>query len=464
LRVAELRAMAMLRETSPANPETLLTEALESRSAEPDPGSLPDLLLQRARARRSAGDAAGALADVERGIRDLETNRKTLPEGEIRWGAFYPAEELFDEGIELALEAGDAEAAFRFAERARARSLLDSYGRSPILDYRRLPAGTVVVEYASAASRLVIFTVDARGIRATTVDVPRQTLGAEAEAFGRALRDNPEGDRGLALYRRLVEPVESELRAASTIVFVPDFVTSTVPFNALPGAGGAPLIDGHAIVIGASAAAFAAAAEQRMPSRASLEALVISASAATGDFAALASAGMESRRVGREYAHVARIEEDAAQWDELVRRVPQADVIHFGGHAVGDDSGFASASILLRQNGQARRVSVPEIAKLRLRRTAIVVLAGCSTARGERRAAEGVSSVAHGFLAAGAASVIATLWPIDDTAAAIFFPRVHKYLADGMPPAEALRAAQLESIQRGDVPASLWAAVQDIGS
>jgi CHAT domain-containing protein/tetratricopeptide (TPR) repeat protein len=464
LEVAELRALAMLRETPPARVEALLTQALESRAAEPDPVSLPDLLLQRARARRIAGDPAGALADVERGIADLEANRNTLPEGEIRWGAFHPAEELFDEGIDLALEAGDAEAAFRFAERARARSLLDSYGRSPILDYRRLPAGTLVVEYAAAASRLVIFTVDARGARATTVDVTRETLEREVEVFGSALRHDRNNDSGVALYRRLAEPIAYELRAASTIVFVPDVVTSTVPFNALPHATGVPLIQEHAVVIGASAAAFAAAAEPRTQSSAPLEALVIAASAATGDSAALASAGTESRRVGREYVNVTRIEETAAQFDELIRRAAQADVIHFCGHAVGDDSGLEPASIVLRQNGQARRVSVKEIAKLRLRRTAIVVLAGCSTARGERRAAEGVSSVAHGFLAAGAASVIATLWPIDDDAAARFFPRVHRYLARGMSPAEALRAAQLESIQRGDVPASLWAAVQDIGS
>ena len=73
-------------------------------------------------------------------------------------------------------------------------------------------------------------------------------------------------------------------------------------------------------------------------------------------------------------------------------------------------------------------------------------------------------SVAHGFLMAGAPSVIATLWPIDDEAAARVFPRLHEKLAAGLPPAEALRAVQLDSIRRGDVPASLWAAIQDIGS
>ena len=160
----------------------------------------------------------------------------------------------------------------------------------------------------------------------------------------------------------------------------------------------------------------------------------------------------------------ARLAEDDAEFDALVKHAPDADVIHFAGHAMGDDRGIEPASIVLRQNRQERRIGVAEIARLHLRPASTVVLAGCSTARGERRAAEGVISVAYGFLSAGAPSVIATLWPIDDRAASIFFPRLHERLAEGLSPPEALRQAQLESIRRGDVPVSLWAAVQDIGS
>jgi CHAT domain-containing protein len=109
-------------------------------------------------------------------------------------------------------------------------------------------------------------------------------------------------------------------------------------------------------------------------------------------------------------------------------------------------------------------VRVEEIATMRLRRTSVVVLAGCNTARGTRRGPEGIISVAHGFLTAGAPSVIATLWPIDDNGAAAFFPRVHANLAAGMSPAEALRSVQLECIRNGTTPLSLWAAVQVIGS
>jgi CHAT domain-containing protein len=463
LRIAELRAMAMLSDTSPERAEALLTEALQYRSTERDPPSLPDLLLQRARARRRSGKTADALADIEHGIADLETERETLPEGELRWGAFHGAEDLFDEGVDLAMEGGQAEMAFRFAERARARALLDTYGRSPILDYHRLPAQTVVVEYAALASRLVIFTADANGIRAKSVNCTRDTLAREVEAFDKALHDNQIGEPAHALYQRLIEPIAAELPDAKTIVFVPDAITSSIAFCAIADGHGALLIRDHAVVIAPSVAAFAAASERRGTAR-PIDALLVSASAATEDYAPLHSTDREAAQITSAYRNPTRIAEDAEQFDELVRRAPEADVIHFGGHAVGDDAGLEPASIVLRQDGRARRVSVSEIAKLRLRPTAIVVLAGCNTARGERRAAEGVSSVAHGFLSAGAASVIATLWPIDDDLSARFFPRVHRRLAAGMSAAEALRGAQLESIQRGDVPASLWAAVQNIGS
>ena len=189
-------------------------------------------------------------------------------------------------------------------------------------------------------------------------------------------------------------------------------------------------------------------------------ALLVTAAEANGDSAALAFVESEAKWIASEYAEPIPI----ADVRELAAHAAAADVIHFGGHGLGDERGLEPASLIVRKDGREYRLTVPEIAKLRLRPGTTVVLAGCGTARGERRAAEGVISVAHGFLAAGAASVIATQWPIEDADAARFFPRLHRALAQGLPPAEALRQAQLESIRRGDVPPSLWAAIQDIGS
>lgn len=467
LRVAELRASAMLSSTPPAQAESLLSEAIKYQSAQSDPLKLPGLYLLRARAHRKMGNAADAMADIKRGIAELELGRKSLPPGEARWGAFHAAEELFDEGIDLAISLGDTEAAFRFAESARARGLLDSYERSPVLDYRRLPAGTVVVEYASLPSRLVIFTADRSGVRATTVECRRDQLTGEADGFGKAIRQKGSvvrDTRSSALYRRLIEPVAEQLLSAATVVFVPDKATSMVAFSALADSNGQYLIEKYPIVIAASAAAFVAAAERRGDVTAARSALVLSASEPGAGVGTLTFAGGEGRRVAHAYRTATHLADDAVEFDELVRLGPEADVIHFAGHAIGDDRGIEPASIVLRDKGHERRVGVAEIAKLHLRPASVVVLAGCNTARGERRAAEGVISVAHGFLSAGASSVVATLWPIDDQAASLFFPRLHEKLARGLSAAEALRETQLDSIRSGDVPASLWAAVQNIGS
>jgi len=458
LDAAERRAEAMFRSTPPPQAEALLSEAIEFQKTRSDANELPGLLLQRARLRIAVGNKAAAMVDVERGIADLERQRESLPAGEARWGAFYSAKELFEVGVELAIDHNDAATAFAFAERARARALLDSYGRSPALDVRKLPPQTVVVEYAALPERLIIFTADAAGLNATEVRISRTTLAAEIESFVQSVRD---GSPQPSLYERLIKPVESHLRGAGKIAFVADATTADVPFSAIRNDAGAYLLDRYSVVNAPSAAAFAAISERRGETlQLPRTALLVAAPDASRDSAALAFVQREAKRIGAEYAD--SVQTDDA--DALAKHAAAADVIHFGGHGVGDARGLQPASLLLRKNGREHRLGVPEIGMLRLRPQTTVVLAGCGTARGERRAAEGVISVAHGFLAAGAGSVIATQWPIDDADAARFFPRLHRALARGLAPSEALRETQLESIRRGDIPPSLWAAIQDIGS
>lgn len=465
-RAAQSLVRAMLA-TSAKESASLLTESIDFESTKGDRVNLPGLFLQRGRARRRLGDARGAAADFERGMSEVELHRQSLPQGEARWGVFYSVEELFEEAIDLALQQNDATQAFAVAERARARSLLDVYDRAPRLDSRQLPSGTVVVEYAALPSRLAIFVADAQGISATTADCNRDVLTAEVDALSTALETNQtiaSKRASAALFRRLVQPIAPRLLGATTVVFVPDSATATVPFNALVDERGDYLLQRFAILTAPSAALFEAATEHRREVRAPRSVLVIVNDDPGADADRLNSIDREAQQVSRAYRKAVVLQDENARLDMLTSGAASADVVHFAGHAVGDDSGFVPASIVLRDGTHPRRVEATELAHLRLPRTSVVVLAGCSTARGERRGPEGVISVARAFLAAGAPSVIATLWPIDDDDAATFFPRLHRRLAEGLSPAEALRSVQLESIQRGDVPPSLWAALQDIGS
>jgi CHAT domain-containing protein len=464
-RVAQLRVRAMLT-PSPAEAVQLLDQAIRFQAARSDPMNLPALYLESGRARRRAGDLAGAASDYRDGIAQLEQHRESLPQGDARWGAFHAAEELFDDGIDLAMTEHDAPSAFAIAERARARTLLDTYGHSPAVDYKALPANTAVIEYASLPARLIIFTVRNSGIRATVVDCERETVTAEAETLSAALRSgNANGWKTAArkIGGRLVAPIAAQLAGASTIIFIPDAATATVPFNALLDSDGTALLERYAIVVSPSAAVYAAATAHHRMVSAPKSVLIVANNADGGTSERLPFVGREAEQIARTYPRSKVLQDAEATLEQLSANAATAEVIHFAGHALGDESGFEPASIVLRKNGAERRVRVADIAKLRLSATSVVVLSGCSTARGERRAAEGVISVAHGFLTAGAPSVIATLWPIDDEAAAALFPRLHRHLASGMSPAEALRAVQLEALHDGSTPASLWAALQDIG-
>ena len=76
----------------------------------------------------------------------------------------------------------------------------------------------------------------------------------------------------------------------------------------------------------------------------------------------------------------------------------------------------------------------------------LVVLSACETALGETFGAEGATSLARGFLQAGASRVVASLWKVDDEATTELMKRFYRHLL-GRPalrPAAALRAAQLE--------------------
>lgn len=79
----------------------------------------------------------------------------------------------------------------------------------------------------------------------------------------------------------------------------------------------------------------------------------------------------------------------------------------------------------------------------------LVVLSACQTALGKEVRGEGLVGLTRGFMYAGARSVVATLWPVEDAATAELMPRFyHALMKDGQTPAAALRSAQLALWER----------------
>ena len=64
-------------------------------------------------------------------------------------------------------------------------------------------------------------------------------------------------------------------------------------------------------------------------------------------------------------------------------------------------------------------------------RVSLVVLNCCHSGRGRILKGEDVVGIARAFLAAGARSVLVSLWAIDDEATMVFMKRLYQHLGEG---------------------------------
>lgn len=117
--------------------------------------------------------------------------------------------------------------------------------------------------------------------------------------------------------------------------------------------------------------------------------------------------------------------------------VCQAEFIHVACHAVFRcDKPFSSYVNLA--NG---RLGMSDILQLKLK-ARLVVLSACETGKGLLQGGEYLG-LARSFLLAGARSIIASYWAVDDRVTAELMGNFYRGLATGIPPSTALRQAQL---------------------
>ena len=127
-------------------------------------------------------------------------------------------------------------------------------------------------------------------------------------------------------------------------------------------------------------------------------------------------------------------------------------IIHFATHALLNNSNPELSGVVLslfnregvRQDGFLR---LNEIYNLNLSAD-LVVLSACQTGLGKQARGEGLIGLTRGFMYAGVPRVVASLWRIDDRAAAELMKFFYEALLVGhLSPAAALRAAQIKMWQ-----------------
>lgn len=255
--------------------------------------------------------------------------------------------------------------------------------------------------------------------------------------------------------------IRDEISLLSSLTIVPAVNIGIVPFAALdPNGDGVPLVETTALNVEASlgdvlSGRLFALAGGMVPQA------IAGDPDASGDpqwiFPRLPGAAREARAIAERFGTVAVIGPDATV-AEVLPRMQAAQYVHIAAHGYSSADDPVDGSFLALSGG---RLTARSIQSLRLDHPALVTLSACQTGLGGRLDA-GIVGLARGFILAGASSVLASLWNVDDDATAYIMLRYVEHLST-YPPAEALRRAQGEARSRWSDPAK-WAAFMMFGS
>ena len=151
----------------------------------------------------------------------------------------------------------------------------------------------------------------------------------------------------------------------------------------------------------------------------------------------------------------------------VIKRMSSVGLIHIAAH--GNE--FTGEITLSPNPGRTSKfpqgkdyilkMSDVQAANLRAR---LVVLSCCHSGRGRILKGEGVVGIARAFLAAGARSVLVTLWAIDDEATMVFMKHFYQHLKEGKTASAAVQQS-MKSLRESEEYSEMryWAPFQLIG-
>ncbi len=290
---------------------------------------------------------------------------------------------------------------------------------------------------------------------------------------------------------RVLIPLETA-RNANMIITVPDRILHYLPFETLVNLDASPnkyLVEEHAFVYCPSASSFVALNEMRPTKGPIPHKLLLAVGGVNYD--SMKSRGNRTHLSSDNPAQAYELEE--TPWlsrlpfsrreiqdvssvfpqnlvDTLVEdRATEANVkagqledyriIHFACHSLlNEHYPLRSALVLSRENGfeEDGYLQAREIYGLKFNAD-LVVLSACQTGKGIVEGSEGILDIARPFFFAGARSVLASLWSVDDEATRVLMVAFYRSLTEGKSVGEALGKAKREMVRSSLAHPYYWA-------
>lgn len=330
----------------------------------------------------------------------------------------------------------------------------------------RLAPGTALIEYFIIEDELLAFVVHRTEIRvfrnlssaARAGDLVqrvhfqlRRALRPNGAAEARAQRLLRDAQRELAvLHDVLVAPLESALASATRLLIVPHGPLHALPMHALWD-GRQYLLERFTISYAPCASLLAGPAERPIAKSRAIVVGVPDERAPTIE--------AEARAVGAILNADTTLIGSAACVADVTAAIAGASVAHLACHGQFAPENPLASGLRLSD----RWLTVPEIYDLPLK-DALVTLSGCETGRHRVETGDELYGLVRAFLAAGAGTLVVSLWAVDDKSATELMTRLYHDLDTRRVGhvAGALQAAQRELSTRFPHPAH-WAPFVVIG-
>lgn len=329
-----------------------------------------------------------------------------------------------------------------------------------------LRRGETVLEFVLDEPNSYCLAIQRDRVAAHVIEERRKIEGAVDQML-RAIREKKEDLKAASyLYAELIAKCKAE--GAETLVIVPDGKLHLLPFSALRTPDSKYLVQKTRVFSSPSATVLHVLRDSKRPQPSGPHPLLalgystqpeatLTATATRGAFdfsgasfrplpfakeevvAAATAAGSGSLTLVGEEASEARLK---------AAPLSRFRVLHFAAHGVGSDV-YPERSGIVMQPGNASEDGLWQPREIRRQALAaeLVTLSACETAIGRLEGQEGVANLAKTFILAGAKSVVASLWMVDDRSTATLMGKFYEHVGRGKSVAVALSDAQREMIQ-----------------
>ena len=239
------------------------------------------------------------------------------------------------------------------------------------------------------------------------------------------------------LFQHLIDPVKNSLKG-NKLIIVPDQLLFFVPFSSSLDENDSFLVSKYSIQITPSLNTLKASLQRVNDSDFGF-ALFIGNPKTSSNLPDLPGAAEEVKYLANVFQATPLLGREARK-QVILQRLSEASIIHIAAHGESKRGEIILAPDSSHDQQELFHLTQEDITGVPVE-AHLVVLCCCYTGRG-KVSSEGVVGIARSFLAAGARSVLATLWPIDDVATTEFIKRFYDKLCQETPVCEALRKAK----------------------